>query len=82
MSFKDFNLGTGTVKDKRRKLEAYKLKLLTDDGAYKSCQEVLHEIKKRRNHNYTMELDEITEDDLRGNFMKLNNVLVPFHREH
>jgi len=32
-TLKEFNLGQGTVKDKRRKLEAYKQKLLTDDGA-------------------------------------------------
>jgi hypothetical protein len=29
-----------------------------------------------------MELKEIAEEDISGNFMKLNNILAPFHNEH
>lgn len=48
LNFKSFNLGHGTVKDKRRKLDAYKQKLLFDEQSYRQCQEVLNDIKKKR----------------------------------
>ena len=38
LNFKSFNLGPGTVKDKRRKLDAYKEQLLNDHNSYKNCQ--------------------------------------------
>ena len=35
LNFRQFNLGYGTVKDKRRRLDAYKQKLLVDEGSYR-----------------------------------------------
>jgi len=38
LNFNNFNLGHGTFKQKRKRLEDYKKKILNDDVAYAQCQ--------------------------------------------
>ncbi len=79
LDFKQFNLGQGSVQDKKIKLDAVVRNLLSDDKQLKVHKEVINKIKKDRNrktkssyNDYSLTEDSVIMNQSSNDFMSMN----------